>query len=76
MAKKLLCLGQKGGAMFSRNVGDLERVARLAVGLGILFAGYSFQSYWGYIGIIPIVTAALGWCPLYLPFGINTCRKG
>lgn len=61
--------------MFNRNVGNIERAIRLAIGTAILFVGYTYQSYWGFVGIIPIVTASLGWCPLYIPFGINTCKK-
>jgi nicotinamide mononucleotide (NMN) deamidase PncC len=30
---------------------------------------------WGYIGVVPLGTAAIGWCPAYLPFGLKTCRR-
>lgn len=57
------------------NVGSLDRTARIIIGLLILAAGFYFQNWFGLIGIIPLGTALLGWCPAYLPFGISTCKK-
>ncbi|WP_180682348.1 YgaP family membrane protein [Tepidicella baoligensis] len=57
------------------NVGGWDRVLRAVVGvLLIVLAATGVIGVWGYIGIVPIVTAALGWCPAYLPFGISTCK--
>lgn len=56
------------------NVGGIDRIVRFIVGLAIVVAGLVFQSWWGLVGIIPIFTAAINWCPLYLPFGISTCK--
>jgi hypothetical protein len=56
-----------------KNVGSADRVIRLILGLVIIGIGYYYQSWWGAIGIVPIFTALIGWCPAYLPFGINTC---
>lgn len=56
------------------NVGFIDRVLRAIVGSTILGAGYYFQSWWGLIGLVPLLTAAFGFCPAYLPFGLNTCR--
>lgn len=58
----------------TRNVGSLDRIIRTIVGLGILslvFVGP--QSLWGLLGLIPLGTVALGWCPPYGLLGINTC---
>jgi hypothetical protein len=33
-----------------------------------------FDSWWGVVGIIPLATAAIGWCPLYTIFGFSTCK--
>jgi hypothetical protein len=55
-----------------RNVGSADRFARIALGLGIIAAGVAYQSWIGAIGIVPLATAAIGWCPAYLPFGIST----
>ena len=57
------------------NVGGIDRILRIIVGLGILGAGYYFKSWWGLIGIVPLVTAFIRWCPAYLPFGLNTGAK-
>ena len=56
-----------------KNVGSADRVIRLILGLVIIGIGYYYQSWCGAIGIVPIFTALIGWCPSYLPFGINTC---
>ena len=57
------------------NVGSLDRITRIVLGLAIIGAGVYFESWFGLIGVVPLVTASLGWCPLYLPFGLSTCRK-
>mgnify|MGYP000411593365 FL=1 len=56
-----------------KNVGSVDRVIRLVLGLVIIGVGYYYQSWWGAIGIVPIFTALIGWCPAYLHFGIITC---
>ncbi len=56
------------------NVGGIDRKIRIAVGLIIILAGIYFQSWWGLLGIIPILTAVIRWCPGYLPFGFSTCE--
>ncbi len=58
------------------NVGTVDRAVRIVVGLGVLrlvFIGP--HTPWGYLGLVPIASALIGWCPVYLPFGINTRRK-
>ena len=57
-----------------KNVGSTDRMVRIVLGLIIGAAGIYFRSWWGLIGIIPVFTALIGWCPLYLPFGLSTCR--
>ena len=56
-----------------KNVGSADRVIRLVLGLVIIGVGFYYQSWWGAIGIVPIFTALIGWCPAYMPFGISTC---
>jgi len=56
------------------NVGRVDKVVRIIAGLAIIAAGIYFGSWWGAIGVLPLVTATLGWCPAYLSFGISTCR--
>ncbi len=55
------------------NVGGIDRILRIIAGLAILGAGYYFKSWWGLIGIVPLLTAIFRFCPAYLPFGLNTC---
>ena len=55
------------------NVGFIDRVLRVIAGCAILGAGYYFKSWWGLVGLVPLLTAAVGHCPAYLPFGLNTC---
>ena len=57
-----------------KNVGLVERVIRVIVGLGLVslvFIGP--QTPWGWIGLLPIATGLIGWCPPYALLGINTC---
>jgi hypothetical protein len=56
------------------NMGSADRIIRGILGIGILAAGYYFKSWFGLIGLVPLVTAFLGWCPAYLPFGLSTRR--
>ncbi|MBT9494813.1 MAG: DUF2892 domain-containing protein [Paucibacter sp.] len=56
------------------NVGGIDRILRIAIGLvllGLAFAGVI--GWWGYLGLIPLATGLLGWCPPYAIFGWNTC---
>ena len=55
------------------NVGKTDRIIRVLIGLVLIGLGFYFNSWWGAIGIIPLFTAAIGWCPLYLPFGLSSC---
>ncbi len=58
-----------------KNVGSADRALRVMAGLIVIFIGIDIKSWWGIIGLLPIATAAIGWCPAYLPFGISTCKK-
>ena len=63
--------------MFSTNVGGIDRVLRVIVGLVLLslvFVGP--KTYWGLIGLIPLITAAIGSCPLYSIIGVSSCPTG
>jgi hypothetical protein len=58
----------------NKNVGGIDRILRIVVGLGLLslvFVGP--QTPFGWIGLVPLLTAAIGWCPAYTIFGIKTC---
>lgn len=57
-----------------KNEGTIDRAARVVVGLGLLSIAFvGPQTPWGYVGVVPLLTGLLGWCPLYTVLGINTC---
>lgn len=58
-----------------KNIGNVDRVFRVAVGAAILAIGLSRGAWWGWLGLIPLATAFVRWCPVYLPFGISTIKK-
>ena len=57
-----------------KNVGTLDRILRILVGI-VLVALALFQpgAWWGWIGVIPLITAFVGWCPAYRLLGLRTC---
>ena len=63
--------------MLAKNVGSIDRILRIVVGLGLIslvFVGP--QIPWGWVGIVPLLTAFIGFCPLYTLIGIRTCPVG
>ena len=57
------------------NVGKTERTIRVIAGLAMAGAGIYFQSWWGAIGVVPLLTGVLGYCPPYQLLGINTNKN-
>jgi hypothetical protein len=57
----------------SKNVGTIDRIARVALGLVLLGLALFGGHWWGWIGIVPLATAAFGFCPAYRLVGLNTC---
>lgn len=58
------------------NVGGVDRILRIVVGLALI--GLAFTGTlgpWAYLGVVPLLTGALGWCPPYAMLGWNTCRR-
>ena len=61
----------------NKNVGTIDKGLRIVVGLALLayaIWGTSNYTWVGWLGVIPLVTAAIGWCPPYAILGINTCK--
>jgi hypothetical protein len=60
------------------NIGALDRGARILTGLALIawalgfIPGYAANA-WGWIGIVPLATSLIGWCPLYTVLGVSTC---
>ncbi|HBB40632.1 MAG: hypothetical protein COW73_08375 [Nitrospirae bacterium CG18_big_fil_WC_8_21_14_2_50_70_55] len=60
----------------NHNVGSLDRALRITAGLillSLVFVGP--RTPWGWIGLLPLATGIIRWCPAYLPLGIRTCPK-
>ena len=61
--------------MMNHNVGSADRAIRIVAGLTLIaLAVTGTIGMWGWIGVIPLATGIIGWCPAYLPFGIKTCK--
>jgi fatty acid desaturase len=59
----------------TKNVGKADRIVRVIVGAAIAALGFYFKSWWGLLAIVPLATAALGFCGLYVPLKISTVKK-
>jgi hypothetical protein len=57
------------------NVGSADRIARLVIGVVVIALGFYFKSWWGVIGLVPIATALLNFCPVYKLIGVSTVKK-
>lgn len=56
------------------NVGGIDRILRIVIGLVLIgLAVTGTVGVWGWLGIVPLATGAIGWCPPYAIFGWNTC---
>jgi len=56
------------------NVGGIDRILRIVLGLvliGLTLTGSI--GVWGWLGVVPLATGAIGWCPPYAIFGFSTC---
>ena len=56
------------------NVGGIDRILRILAGLGLVaWAALLGGPAWAWVGIVPLATGAVGFCPLYPIIGLNTC---
>lgn len=56
------------------NEHNIERIVRVVAGLALIGLTLSGTiGVWGWIGVVPLATGAIGWCPLYTVLGISTC---
>ena len=58
-----------------KNVGSADKVIRIILGVAIIAFGIYSQSWWGLVGIVPLFTALVGWCPAYSLIGVSTDKK-
>jgi hypothetical protein len=57
------------------NIGNIERILRIVIGLAlVVLTVMGTLPAWGYIGVVPLATGLMGWCPPYAIFGISTCK--
>ncbi|MDE2404696.1 MAG: DUF2892 domain-containing protein [Sphingomonadales bacterium] len=58
-----------------RNEGTIDRLLRVIVGLVLIGLAWTGQfAPWGWIGVVPLLTGVIGYCPAYSLFGIRTCK--
>jgi hypothetical protein len=56
------------------NVGGIDRILRIVLGLALIALTLTGAiGVWGWIGLVPLATAAMGFCPLYTVLGFSTC---
>jgi hypothetical protein len=56
------------------NVGGTDRIARIVAGVVILGIGVVYKSWWGLIGLLPLVTGLIRWCPVYVPLKMSSAK--
>jgi hypothetical protein len=72
--RKVPSSDSKETKMSLRNEGSVDRALRVVAGLAVLslvFVGP--KTPWGWLGLVPVLTGLIGWCPLYTLLGMNTC---
>ncbi|MGO2339507.1 MAG: YgaP family membrane protein [Psychrobacter sp.] len=57
------------------NVGSTDRTLRIIAGVIIISVGVYYQSWWGVVGLVPLLTGLFRFCPLYKMLGANTCKR-
>ena len=56
------------------NVGKTDKIIRWVIGIVAIVLGVYFKNWWGAVGLIPIVTASMGFCPIYTIVGLSSCK--
>jgi hypothetical protein len=59
----------------TQNVGGIDRILRILVGLAVIAWGVYAHNWLGAIGLVPLVTGLFSWCPVYFPFGLSTRKS-
>lgn len=59
-----------------KNIGSIDRILRIVVGIVLIaLAVTGTVGVWGWIGVVPLATALIGWCPAYSLFGLKTSKE-
>jgi hypothetical protein len=62
--------------LIRHNIHPVERAARVVLGAALIaMAALGTVGAWGYLGVIPLATGAVGTCPLYTLLGMSTCPR-
>lgn len=56
------------------NVGGIDRVLRIVLGLALIAWALLGGPVWAWVGVVPLATGLIRWCPAYWPLGIKTCK--
>jgi len=59
----------------SKNMGKVDRTLRAVLGIIAIGLGLYYQSWWGAVGLIFLITATISWCPIYVPFKISSIKS-
>ena len=60
----------------TKNIGNIERIIRIVGGLVLIaLSATGTVGVWGWLGLVPLATGLVGWCPPYSLLGINTCKN-
>ena len=57
----------------TKNVGMIDRILRALAGIALIAWALAGGPVWAWIGVVPLATAAMSWCPAYSLLGIKTC---
>lgn len=77
MFRKPLYFYNNRESEMKQNVGGIDRSMRIIAGLLILSLFFVLDEntrLWALVGLVPLLTGLIGWCPAYLPFGLRTCK--
>jgi len=55
------------------NIGRAEQIVRIVIGFAVVLLGLYYKNWWGIIGIVPIITGLIRYCPISDVLGISTC---
>ena len=55
------------------NVGGIDKIIRILAGVALIACALMGGPVWAWIGVVPLATGLLGWCPAYTLFGMNSC---
>lgn len=58
-----------------KNVGGIDRILRIVIGLALVAYAFNTDTLWAYIGVVPLLTGIFGFCPAYCPLKLSTAKS-